>query len=551
MHARDAGIAMIPQELVLAPDLTVQQNILLGSEPARWGWIASRRCREVARAAMSHIGRDIPLDALVGQLSMADRQVVAIARAMVGNPTVMVMDEATSSLDPFDAQRLFQVVARLKALGVAVIYISHFIEECQTVCDRYTVLRDGETVGTGAMRDATVPELIRQMVGREVETLYAHTERTPGDVVLRVDGLTRGRAPDGVSFELRRGEVFGIAGLVGAGRTETLRTLFGLDEMDAGNIEVNGRPSNRQSPRQRLRQRIGFASENRKDDGLLLNRSIADNVTMARLDTVARYGLISGARQQSAARKQIDALRIKAAHPFQVVGELSGGNQQKVAFGRLLHLDADILLLDEPTRGIDVGSKAEIYAIIDALARRGKAIVFVSSYLPELLGVCDTIGVMCRGRMAAIRRVDAWTEHTLMAAALGQGQRGRRVMMRDWRQLIAVGAPLVGLVFVIALFALDADVRPYFLTWRNAILIFSQTAVIAVGALGMTMIIVSGGIDLSVGSAVALSSVVCATCLLHGAPEVRRGRRRGLHRRVGRPRQRCRDRLLCAWSRSS
>ena len=319
LHARQAGIAMIHQELMLAPELTVQENILLGSEPARWGWIQSRRCRDLARSALSRVGRDIPLDALVGRLSMSDRQIVEIARAMIGDPIVMVMDEASSSLDPFDAQRLFQVVAQLKTLGVAVVYISHFIEECQRVCDRYTVLRDGETVGSGIMSEATVPELIRQMVGREVETLYARSQRTPGEVVLRVDDLKGAHAPNGVTFEVRRGEVFGVAGLVGAGRTATLRTLFGLDAMNGGNIEVYGQPSNRLSPRQRLRQRIGFASENRKDEGLLLNRSIADNVTMARLETVAPYGFISRPRQRAAAKKQIDALRIKAAHPFQAV----------------------------------------------------------------------------------------------------------------------------------------------------------------------------------------------------------------------------------------
>jgi len=423
LHARHAGIAMIHQELLLAPELTVQENILLGSEPARWGWIQSRRCRELARSALSRLGRaDVPLSAPVERLSLGDRQVVEIARALIGDATVMVMDEATSSLGPLDAERLFRVVAQLKALGVAVVYISHFLEECQTVCDRYTVLRDGETVGGGAMRGVTLPELIRAMVGREVETLYPPSDRTPGEVVLRVDNLKGRRAPDGVTFELRRGEILGVAGLVGAGRTELLRTLFGLDPMLGGKVEVHARSSNRLSPRQRLRQGIGFTSENRKDEGLLLNRSIADNLTMTRFDAVARYGFISGRRQLTAAQRQIGALGIKAARPFQAVEELSGGNQQKVALGRLLHHDADILLLDEPTRGIDVGSKAEIYRITTELARRGKAIVFVSAYLPELLGVCDTIGVMFRGRMAEIRPAAAWTEHEVMAAALGQTQ---------------------------------------------------------------------------------------------------------------------------------
>ena len=407
LHARRSGIAMIHQELTLAHDLTVEQNILLGAEQSTYGWLHSKRCRATAHGALERLGRtDLPLDAPVGRLSLADRQLVEIARALIGNPSVIVMDEATSSLGAADAERLFQVVSQLRSLGVAVVYISHFLEECRRICDRYTVLRDGESVGSGAMRDVALPELIRLMVGREVATLYPRSSRTAGEVVMRVDGLKGKRAPSEVSFVLRRGEVFGVAGLVGAGRTETLRAIFGLDPVLGGTVDVRGR--------------IGLTSENRKEEGLLVARSIADNVTMSRFGTVARRGLVSRRRQAGAAQRQIEALGIKAARPFQVVGELSGGNQQKVALARLLHLDADVLLLDEPTRGIDVGAKAEIYRIVDALARRGKAIVFVSSYLPELLGVCDTIGVMHRGRMTAVRAASEWTEHRVMSAALGQ-----------------------------------------------------------------------------------------------------------------------------------
>jgi len=343
---------------------------------------------------------------------------------------VIVMDEATSSLGPVDAERLFGVVAQLKRLGVAVVYISHFLEECQRVCDRYTVLRDGESVGAGPMREATLPQLIRLMVGRDVEALYPRAgrspdpgaQRAPEDVVLRVDGLRGRRAPADVSFELHRGEIFGIAGLVGAGRTETLRALFGLDAARAGRIDVHGRRSDRASPWLRLREGVALASEDRKNEGLLTTRSIADNVTMTRFEPVARFGIVSSRRQRTAAQAQIDALGIKAAHPSQPVGELSGGNQQKVALARLLHHDADILLLDEPTRGVDVGSKVEIYRLVAELARRGKAIVFVSSYLPELLGVCDTVAVMYRGRIVETRRAAEWTAHDAMAAALGQSR---------------------------------------------------------------------------------------------------------------------------------
>ena len=423
LDAKRAGIAMIHQELTLAPNLTVEANIVLGSERTRGGWIRARECRRIARAALARLGRDdVPLDAPVGRLSLSDKQVVEIARALVGDPSVIVMDEATSSLGPADAERLFRVVEQLKRLGVAIVYISHFLEECQRVCDRYTVLRDGETVGSGAMASATTPTLIRLMVGREVETLYPRSDRTPGDVVLSVDRLRGRRAPTDATFELRRGEIFGVFGLVGAGRTETLRALFGLDATVGGSVFVRERPSVRRSPRERLIEGIGLASEDRKGEGLLLERSIADNVTMTRFAPVARFGLISRTRQRAAAQRQIDALGIRAESPSQTVAELSGGNQQKVALARLLHHDADILLLDEPTRGIDVGSKAEIYRIVGELAKSGKAIVFVSSYLPELLGVCDTIGVMHRGRMGAVRPANEWSEQEVMAAALGQSR---------------------------------------------------------------------------------------------------------------------------------
>jgi len=407
LDARRAGIEMIHQELMLARDLTVEQNILLGAERSKWGWLEGARCREAARAALARLGRsDLPLNTPVGRLSLADRQLVEIARALIGNPSVIVMDEATSSLGPDDVERLFGVIGQLRSLGVAIVYISHFLEECQRICDRYTVLRDGESVSSGAMQDKTLTELIRSMIGREVATLYPRSTRSHGEVVMRVDRLKGKRLPNEASFELRRGEVLGVAGLVGAGRTETLRTIFGLDPVTGGSVQVGGR--------------IGLTSENRKEEGLLIGRSIADNVTMSRPATVGRFGFVSKRRQADATRGQIEVLGIKAARPFQVVGELSGGNQQKVALARLLHHDADVLLLDEPTRGIDVGTKAEIYRIVDELAQRGKAIVFVSSYLPELLGVCDTIGVMHRGRMTATRPVGEWTEHRVLVAAMGQ-----------------------------------------------------------------------------------------------------------------------------------
>jgi ribose transport system ATP-binding protein len=425
LHARNCGIEMIYQELTLAPHLSVEENILLGGEPARWGWLDRRRRRELAKRALAELHHgELPLDAPAGSCSVAAQQVVEIARALVRQPMVLILDEPTSSLTRQDAENLFAVVRGLRERGVSVIYISHFLEECQAICDRYTVLRDGESVGSGNMCEARLGDIIRLMVGREVRDIYPRIPHSLGKPVLEVGRLAGVRKPVSASFTLREGEILGIAGLVGAGRTETLRVLFGLDSARGGEIEVFGKRSTAWSPHQRLAEGIGLVSEDRKAEGLLLGRSLADNLTLTRLKPVIAWGLVRATRQQEVASQWMRRLDIRARHPGQAVGELSGGNQQKVAVGRLLHHDAVVFLLDEPTRGIDVGSKAQIYQLIGELAAQGRSIVFVSSYLPELLGVCDTVGVMCRGVLRAVRPVSEWTEHEIMAAAVGQGPGG-------------------------------------------------------------------------------------------------------------------------------
>jgi ribose transport system ATP-binding protein len=419
-HARQEGIAMIYQELNLAPHLSVEENILLGSEPARFGWLQRRTRRDLAQRALGELQHGyIPLNRPVQELTIAEQQLVEIARALVGEPRVIIMDEPTSSLTQVDSENLFGVIRRLRARGVSIVYISHFLEECQRVCDGYTVLRDGRSVAAGPMAEARIPDIIRQMVGREISDVYPRIPHSLGESVLSVRGLAGRGKPQSVSFNVRAGEIFGIAGLIGAGRTETLRVLFGLDRRTAGDIAVFGLESGHVSPGGRLGQGIGLLSENRKEEGLMLNRSLADNLTVTRFRPVSQYGLIRRRRQMACTQEWMDRLEVRAQSPAQCVGELSGGNQQKIALGRLLHHDARVFLLDEPTRGIDVGSKTQIYRLMGELTARGRSVVFVSSYLPELLGVCDTIGVMRRGSMAAVRPAAQWTEHEIIAAAVG------------------------------------------------------------------------------------------------------------------------------------
>lgn len=421
LHARQCGIGMIYQELNLAPHLSVEENIVLGAEPHCWGWLNRARRRDLARGVLAELHHEaIPLDAPVHTRTIAEKQIIEIARALLGDPKVLIMDEPTSSLTQVDTKNLFAVIRRLRERGVSIIYISHFLEECQAIADRFTVLRDGETVGGGDLSTARLTDLIHLMVGREIKDIYPRVPHSIRQPLLEVRGLAGAAKPTSVSFQLHAGEILGLAGLVGAGRTETVRALFGLDRLAAGQVLVMQREATRSTPGDRLRQGMGLLSEDRKEEGLLLNRSLADNLTLTNLRPYGRLGCVNGQRQRRATRDWLQRLDVRFRDTAQTVGELSGGNQQKIAIGRLLHHDARILLLDEPTRGIDVASKVKIYELIGQLATEGKAVLFISSYLPELLGVCDTIGVMCRGVLSEVRPATAWTEHAIISAAIGQ-----------------------------------------------------------------------------------------------------------------------------------
>jgi ribose transport system ATP-binding protein len=396
LQARRSGVSMIYQELSLAPDLSVEENIVLGMEPADFGILRRKEMRTRTREILNLLRHpEISPATRAGSLSVAQQQLVEIARSLAIGCGVLVLDEPTSSIARADVDRLFEILATLKSQGHAIVYISHFIDEVKEIADRFVVLRDGKNAGDGKVDFATPKQIVEMMVGRPVDELYPRTRRTPGAPVLDiVPGLS-----------LHQGEVLGIAGLVGAGRTRLLRGIFGLSGVKNRGLKIASWKSG-----------VGLVSEDRKGEGLAMALSISENLTLPHLDA-----WITPSRQSSLAQRWIRELGIVCGSDRQPVSELSGGNQQKVALARLLHCGVDVFLLDEPTRGIDVASKAQIYALIDQLVGQGKAVLIVSSYFPELIGMCDRISVMHRGRLGVPHQASSVNEHQLMLEATGGG----------------------------------------------------------------------------------------------------------------------------------
>jgi ribose transport system ATP-binding protein len=419
-EARARGVAMIYQELALAPHLSVEANVMLGQERVRRGIINRAEHRRLVSEALALLEHpDIHPDARVGDLGVGAQQLVEVARALLSNARVIVFDEPTSTLSERDALRLFTIIDRLRRRGLGIIYISHFLEEVRRVAQTYTVVRDGRAVAAGDLAGAPMQSIIAQMVGRDLDELFPHVPHAQGEPILELEGLRAGKSANPARLALHRGEILGLAGLVGAGRTTLLRAIFGLRPVAEGSIRVGRFVGGYAPPRTRIAQGVGFSSEDRKGEGLALSRSIEDNVTYSALARHARWGWLKLNERRRRVAEWMSRLRVSATGPGQAVAALSGGNQQKVALARLLHQEADVLLLDEPTRGIDVGSKAEIYRMIGELAAGGKGILVVSSYLPELFGICDRIAVMSRGAICEARPVSAWTEHEVMEFATG------------------------------------------------------------------------------------------------------------------------------------
>jgi ribose transport system ATP-binding protein len=420
-EARARGVAIVYQEPQLCPDLSVAENIVLGLEPTRRGFVDRTAMRARAGAALALLGTDhgIELDTRAGDLPPGEVQLMSIARALAqAEVRVLILDEPTASLGSREVELLFAAVRTLVKRGIAVLYISHFLEEVEQIAQRYTVLRDGRTVGSGVIGETPMAEVVRLMVGRDVGEAAPRAKREPGELVLSLAELGGDDKPVSASLSLRRGEVLGIAGLVGSGRTELLRAIFGLDAVRRGTIKV-GAVAGPASPARRLEQGVGMLSEDRKGEGLAQALDIADNLTLSHLGGFGPAGFVLPGRQRATARRWIEKLRVRCRDPHQPIGELSGGNQQKVAIARLLHHGVDVLLLDEPTRGIDVLSRAEVHKLIDELAAQGKAVLVVSSYLPELFAICDRIAVMRRGRLGEAHAIGEVDAHTLLVEATG------------------------------------------------------------------------------------------------------------------------------------
>ena len=419
--AQDAGISIIHQELNLAPDLTVAQNIYIGREPRRKGFplfTDEKKLNEQVRVLLDRMNLFLEPDAPVADLTVAKQQMVEIAKALSFNAKVLVMDEPTAALSDSEIADLFRIIGELKESGVGIVYISHRMDEIKRITDRVTVMRDGAYIDTVRTDEVTIERIISMMVGRAVYQESRAQSASYGEMALVVAELSRGKALQNIGFSVRKGEILGFAGLVGAGRTELARAIFGADPVDTGEIRVHGRKVRIRSPHDAVRAGIGYLSEDRKRFGLLVDMDVKTNVAVASLREFTRLGswMKAGAIGEAAA-SVVDKLKVKTPSVDQEVKYLSGGNQQKVVIGKWLTRDCDILIFDEPTRGIDVGAKSEIYKLLEELAGQGKAIVMISSELPEILRMSHRVVVMCEGRITGELAREEATQEKIMSLA--------------------------------------------------------------------------------------------------------------------------------------
>jgi ribose transport system ATP-binding protein len=419
--ASQLGIALIHQELNLSGNLDVGANIFLGREPLRFGLIDRRRIEHEAGQYLDMVGLDVSPRTLADSLSIGRQQLVEIAKALSADARLLIMDEPTSSLSSGETRRLFEVIHQLRDRGVSIVYISHRLGEVKQLADRVTVLRDGANAGEIARQQIDHDRMVRMMVGRDISQFYVRQRHEPTEPLLEVDQLrVPGRGWHPLSFQVRGGEIVGVAGLVGAGRTEMLRVLFGVDRAEGGTVRVDGRAVTLRSPLDAIRAGMALVPEDRRLHGLILEMAVRENMSLASLRRDQLYGWLNQAAERQLTAEMMETLNIAAAGPEQIVQYLSGGNQQKVAIGKWLALRPRVLLLDEPTRGIDVGAKQEIYKLMEHLAAEGMAVLFVSSEMEEILGMSDRTLVMHEGRMAGELSKDQLSEENVMTLATGK-----------------------------------------------------------------------------------------------------------------------------------
>ena len=419
-EAEKAGIVFIYQELNVLFDLTVEENLFMGKEiTKKFGVCDKKAMRAKAQEVMDRMGVQIPVDAVMSDLSVGQQQMVEICKALMVDAKVLIMDEPTAALTQSETKVLFEVINSLRAKGVSIVYISHRMEEIFELCDRITILRDGSYIGTRYIRDINMDDIVQMMIGREIGERYPKREAVVGAEVLRVEGLTHEKLFRDVSFSVRAGEVLGVSGLMGAGRTEIMHAIFGNLPTVSGKIFIDGQEVSIKNPRQAINAGIGFITEDRKTEGLLLEKSIAENIELANLGKVSDKTILSKIKGAGLVKRGIEEFRIRCFGPHHECGNLSGGNQQKVVLAKWIYTDPKILILDEPTRGVDIGAKKEIYSVINDLAAQGVAVIMVSSELPEVLGMSDRVMVVHEGHVTGIIDGTAADQAKVMTLATG------------------------------------------------------------------------------------------------------------------------------------
>jgi ABC-type sugar transport system ATPase subunit/ribose/xylose/arabinose/galactoside ABC-type transport system permease subunit len=525
-EAERRGVVMIPQELDLFPYLSVAENLYIGRPRPRagWGGFDWGKMNALAAEGLTRLGVRLDAAGDLRHLSAANSQLVAISRALFWKAQVVIMDEPTAALTEQEAVRLGAVIRELKSRGVGIVYVSHRLEEVFAIADRITVLRDGRRVHTGPIGELDTNRLIQLMIGRPLDQLFAHTAHQPGEIVLEVKGASRFKEFKEVSFHLRRSEIVGLGGLIGAGRSELAQAIFGITRLDSGEFFARGKKIEVRSVNDATRVGIAYLPEERKSQGLLLSLSIKANISFSSLKRLAPFGFVNEKKETELARRFRDLLTIRGGTLGTPVERLSGGNQQKVIISKILALDPEIILLDEPTRGVDIGAKSEIYRIIDGLAKEGKAILLISSEMNELLAMADRVLVMHEGALTGEFRREALSAEKIAAAAAGfagqpattqvagpnklkrQRQLSTGIARYTGRVLKSAQAP--PLIFLVVLLGLLAVSTPAFASIANFRSIIDQVAVVGIVASAVNLVVLSGEIDVSVGSLLAVCAFV-------------------------------------------